>query len=186
MTKHKNSKGDSMKKKTIIIASIVIVLIIALSSLLIYKNKVNKDYDKLTETIGIKKIEKIDYKLPKFSILVSGIYDNTITDVDCKDLDVYSFQAIMDDGIYKQAHKYIGIKVNDVLKMAYMDSFNKLTFMSSGFLQVAYSREEITDNVYLVFSVDGHEYEGPEPMALLNPDVNARYSVTGIVKFLFD
>ena len=174
-----------MKKKIILISSIAILAILICG--LVICNVVSKNkYKKLTETIGVKSAEKIKYEIPKFSLTIGGIYDNTITNVDCANLDVYKFKAVMDDGIYKRVYEYVGIKVEDVLEMANMDNYNKITFMSSGFLQVTYSKDEITDNTYFVFEVDGKTYEYPDSIALVNPELNARYSITGLARLNFD
>ena len=92
----------------------------------------------------------------------------------------------MNDGIYKDDYDFVGVRVLDVLKLTKMEGFNSLTFKSSGKLQVTYDKGEITDNMYFVFEVDGYKYDASEPVALVNPDVNARYSISDIVKLTFD
>lgn len=173
-------------KRIIIVISVITVVALVLLGFLVYRGITISKHEKLIETIGVKDVQKINYELPKFTIVVDGIYDNTITSADIKNLDVYKIKAVMNDGIYKDDYDFVGVRVLDVLKLTKMEGFNSLTFKSSGKLQVTYDKGEITDNMYFVFEVDGYKYDASEPVALVNPDVNARYSISDIVKLTFD
>lgn len=171
-------------KKNIIIGLVICFIVSTITGLIIVKNK--RDYKELISTTGIKNIEVINYEIPKFSILTSGMYTDPITQEDIKDLKKYKFKAVIDNGVEKEVHTYVGVKVNDVIQKLKYKDFNHLTFMSSGHLQVMYNADELTDNVFWAFEVDGKKYPQAEEITLINPDVKARYNLTCIVKLVFD
>ena len=174
----------NMNKK-ITIGIIVTLIVCALVGSIIYINNKRK-YNEIVKTAGIKSIEEIKYDLPKFTILVAGIYEGTISTGDVKKLKTYKFEAVTDDGLEKELHTYIGIKVLDVLNRVEFKKYNHITFMSTGDLQVKYDTKEITENMYFVFEKDGKKYPKAEEVTLINPDVNSRYNLTCIVKMLVD
>lgn len=182
----KNTKELNNKRKYIIVGIAVLVIIIAGITFYLYKSNMAKEYNKYIETIGVKSVKEINYDIPSFTLLTEGIYDNTITNDDVKNLKVYEIETVMNDGIYKDAYSYVGVRLKDVLKMAKMETFNTLTFMARGNLQVTYEFAEISDDMYLVFEMDGYKYDYLEPIAIINPNLNSRYSITGLTTLLFD
>lgn len=179
-----------MKKTIIYVIICIAIMLLSIGGTLLgvklYNNAESKKYSQLVEEPGIKDVVKVDYELPKFTILVAGIYDTTITNEDIKDLQVYEISAVMNDGIYKDYYYYNGVKLKDVLEKCDIKNYNNVTFKSGGKLQVTFAQDEINDDVYLTFDVDGYLRPSEEPVALLAPDFNSRYSISDVVTLEFD
>ncbi len=175
-------------KKTIITVIITAVVSVGLTMLCVNLYNVNEknSYKDQTEKLGIKETKEVDFEIPDFAIILEGIYDSTITDEDVKELKVYEISTVMTDGVYTDLYTYKGIKLIDAFNLFDYSDYNNLIVKSNGNLQVTYSKEEITDNMYLVFSVDGHMLPAEEPVNLLNPDLNSRYSIGNVVSMQFE
>ncbi len=92
----------------------------------------------------------------------------------------------MNDGIYKDYYRYHGIRLKELLNLYEIKDYNNITFRSEGRLQVTFLKEEINDDVFLIFDVDGFQFEEDDPVGLLAVDYNLRYSITDVVSLMFD
>lgn len=171
-------------KKIVITACVSILLTIG--CVFLAKKLEDNKYNNLIAERGIKDVKEIDYSLPKFVVTIGGIYDSTLTNQDIKDLKTYEIAAVMDESYENEYHTYKGVKMLDILNYYGIDDFNKVYFMSSGKLQVEFSKEEINDDMYFVFTKDGKNIKTGESGGLLVPSINGRYSITDVVKFSFE
>ena len=171
--------------KKIIITACVSILLTLGCVFLANKLDSNKNNNLIVER-GIKDVKEVDYTLPKFVVSISGIYDSTLTNEDIKDLKTYEIAAVMDESYENEYHTYKGVKMLDILNYYGIDDFNKVYFRASGKLQVEFSKEEITDDMYFVFTKDGKSIKSGESGGLLIPSINARYSITDVVTFSFE
>lgn len=172
-------------KKTIItvIISVGATLLVVLGFNLINTLRINN----LVKEVGVKEIKEINYDIPKFTILTDGIYQTNISMVDFKDVvKTYEIKAVLEDEIEYEYAEYVGVKVKDLLYSYDMEDFEKLTFQSNGGLQVTFKKEEIVDDMFLVFEKNGQKFESGEEVSLLVPDLYARYSISNVINLYFD
>lgn len=140
--------------------------------------------DILNEPFGIKEIKQIDYDIPKFSIMATGLLLAMINNDTLKDLPIYEFSVVLTDGIFKYENAYKGIKVSDLVAKFNFDDYNKIVFKSNGGLQVEYNKSDL-NSVFFVFEKNGYQYQLNEPIGLFNPNVYDRYNITNIQKLEF-
>lgn len=175
-----------MKKTAFIIIMEIATIVATILVVFTYNSYKEKKYEKLVEEPGIKEVKEADFNLPKFTILVEGIYYSTISDVDIIDLKTYFISAVMDYSVRNDYKTYNAIKLKDIFELYGIEDYNNVIFKSNGNLQVKFKKEEINDDFYLTFSENGINYPEDEPVNLLCPDYNARYSLTNIVEIDFE
>ncbi len=183
----KNNKN----KKSIIIVIIITVIITAIISSLITilccgksKNIKNDNKNISNAEYGLQEIKIIDYNIPDFSIITTGLYISVVNQNSLINTKKYEITAIISDSIYKRKYTYKGVRVKDLVDTVDFDDYNKIIFKSNGGLQVEYTKEEL-NNLFLVFEKDGIHYPEKEPVSLLNPTVYDRYNITNIEKMEF-
>lgn len=175
-------------KKTIItiIITIISTSLLLVGSAKLYANFEVKEYNEKIENPGIKEVKAIDYDVPECNITINGIYSSLISRKDLKNINTYEISAVMNDGIYKDLYTYHGIRFLDLLKEYEIEDYNSVTFKSNGNLQVKFNKEEINDDFYLAFDVDGKLYSESEPVGLIIPSLLSRYSISNIIRIDFD
>lgn len=175
-------------KKTIItvVVTAVVAILATLLTVYAYNSFEDNKYDKLVAETGVKEVTENKYELPKFSIVVQGVYYSTISNVDVADLKTYNVEAVMFDGIYRRYNTYDAIKLKDVFELYGIEDYNNVVFKSNGNLQVKFAKDEISDNFFLTFTKDGFNYPENEPVNLLCPEFAERYSLTNIVRIDFE
>lgn len=173
-----------MKKIFIIIITALISSLITIFGYWTLSNKNTPKEDISKEKYGLKDINKIEYDIPNFSIISTGLLISVINQDSLKDIQTYELTAIVSDSIYKHKYTYKGIRVKDVLTKLNFENYNKIIFKSNGGLQVEYTKDEI-NNLFLVFEKDGILYPEDEPVSLFNPTVYDRYNITNIEKMEF-
>lgn len=180
-----------LEKQTIFILMGAIIITAVLSILLTksyekYKTqKLISNYNNVTENIGINAIQKVDYTLPEFSITVMGSYVGNITNEDLKNLDVYGMYVTMTNGDTKTLKKCVGIKVKDILSLKQFTDYNNIIFKSDSGLQVSYTKDQINDNVFLIFTKNDDSVRD-EKVAVLGVDRLSRYSIPNILRIDFN
>lgn len=168
----------------IIITALVSSLLTVFGYWTVQRLNAPKYDDILNEPFGIKEIKKIDYDIPEFSIMATGLLLSMINNDTLKELPIYELSAVITDGIFKYENSYKGIKVSDLVAKLNFDDYNKIVFKSNGGLQVEYSKSDL-DSVFLVFEKNGYRYQVNEPIGLFNPNVYERYNITNIQKLEF-
>ena len=96
-------------------------------------------------------------------------------------------------GLYHQMKSFKTKPIEDIITslmekgvLPTIKDYNNITFRSEGRLQVTFLKEEINDDVFLIFDVDGFQFEEDDPVGLLAVDYNLRYSITDVVSLMFD
>lgn len=166
---------------------ILVILVAILSSLLTFEVFYISEYryQKSIEEVGVKSVEKIDYDLPEFTVVALGNYDTTITNEDVKDLDVYLIKAVTTDGYDNYYNEYVGIRLKDILRDRGLDEYNSITMNSNGGVSVRYDRDNIDDDVYIVFERSGIVFNSDEPVDLVSLNVYDKYFVQNLTSMNF-
>ena len=167
------------------------ILIIFIMTLTILTGCGNNEVDKEYEAkVGEIQDQAISTKeIPDFTISIMGLKDDTLTQEDIKDLTVYDF--IVDVPIYDldpssevYREKWTGIKISDVLNKKGITNYDSLDFKSTGNITVTYTKEEVSDKVYLVFYRNDIALSETEDTAvmLLAANLKTRYWVPSLVR----
>ena len=166
---------------------ILLVLVAILSSLITFGAFYISEYkfQKSIEEVGVKSIEKIDYTLPEFTVVALGNYDTTITNKDIEKLDKYLIKAVTTDGYDNYYNEYVGIRLKDILKDRGLEEYNTITMNSNGGLSVRYDKDNIDDDVYLVFERSGIIFNSDEPVDLVSLNVYDKYFVQNLTSMNF-
>lgn len=171
-------------KKTIIT---VIISVVVTLGLVFGVNLISKvSYNKKVEERGIKSIKEVEYSIPRIEISIKGIYNSYLSEENLKDVKVYEIEAVMDDTIENTLYTYKGVRITDILSKYNITDYTSITFKANDGLQVLFRKNEINENMFLVFNRDGKDYKVGEGAALLVPDLNARYSITNVSTLTFD
>lgn len=175
-------------KKIIITGVVTAILSVAITLLgtKLYNSYMINEYQEMLKEPGIVNVEEITFDFPKIHLSMDGIYFAPIAYEDIKDIQAYDISAVISDAVSKELYTYEGIKVKDLFAKYEIDDYKSVTFQSSGKLQVIFDKDEITDDMYLVFSRDGIKFPVDEPVGLLCPSLDARYSLTDIVSLHFE
>ncbi len=144
-------------------------------------NKEKKEENKLptTEEGKVVEVNNTTTTVPKFTVGTLGLYDGGFNNESLKDAKVYEITATMNDGYSEETHTYKGYRLTEVLKLLEINSYNEITFSSTGTLNVKFYNNEINDDIYLFFERDGIYLE-KAPLNLLVPNEPARYSIQNI------
>lgn len=144
-------------------------------------NKEKKEENKLptTEEGKVVEVNNTTTTVPKFTVGTLGLYDGGFNNESLKDAKVYEIKATMNDGYSEETHIYKGYRLTEVLKLLEINSYNEITFSSTGTLNVKFYNNEINDDIYLFFERDGIYLE-KAPLNLLVPNEPARYSIQNI------
>ena len=144
-------------------------------------NKTEKEENKLptTEEGKVVEVNSTTTTVPKFTVGTLGLYDGGFSNESLKDAKVYEIKATMNDGYSEETHVYKGYRLTEILKLLEINSYNEITFSSTGTLNVKFYNNEINDDVYLFFERDGIYLE-KAPLNLLVPSEPARYSIQNV------
>ncbi len=150
-------------------------------------SKVQEENNKVTEKKGITNLKKSETKIPDFTVQLTGLYGGSITNTDLENynIPVYEFDADIFNGWDIVENHYTGVKLLDILKAMEIQKYNGIIFDIPGKISVDYSKDEISDNTYLVFYRDGEEiYEG-EQASIISFDYDYRYAAQGVANLYF-
>lgn len=148
-------------------------------------NESNNESKKENKTTILSKGKEI----PKFTIVVKGLVDDTITELSLQDLEIYeietdvkSYDLDTDSKVYHE--KFIGYKLKDVLDKSGITEYNALDFKSTGSVTVRYTNEEVDDNLYLVFYRNDNLISDIEdtPVMLLATNLKKRFWVPSLTR----
>ena len=169
-------------KKIIIISMIVLTLCGCGSK----ENETNEYDAKVGE---IQNLVESNKEMPKFSISVMGLIDDTITNEDLKNLKIYDFEVDVtaydldpNSDVYHE--KWSGVKLSEVLAKKNIENYDSLDFKATGNLTVTYTKEEINDNLYLVFYRNEVLLSETEdtPIMLFAADLKNRFWVPSLTR----
>ncbi len=176
-------------KKNVSIIVVLIVIVIALAGTCIYLLTKNNDDNTVYEGKAheINNLVETDKKLPTFSVTVSGDYTGLINNQFVKEdsIKVYEFDATIDNGWDAVTNKYVGIRLNDLIKYYQLDNFTTIDFSSLDDISIKYLKKDITDNTFLVFYKDGKLIDNTGRPMLLAVDYEYRYSLENVFDMKF-
>lgn len=143
------------------------------------------------QEVKIKQIQNLktsDKEIPKFTIVVNGKNEGTITELLINDLQMYEFNLDVLSYDFEPNSKvyndtWCGVKLLDVLKIKGIDDFDSIDFKGSGKISVRYLEEEINDTMYIVFYRNGVLLSETEesPAMLISPTLTKRYWVPSLI-----
>ena len=175
-----------MKKTYLIIITILTLLSISLFIILVVTKKATKycmsDNKYNNELHNVLNIKNYAGEIEDFRIFVNGEYSDEITGefINNEKIQVYEFDAVINDSWTIHKDHYIGVKLLDVLNKKGFH-YNNITFSTEGLLSVTYTESQITDKTYLVFKRNGKSINDGK-VALLSVDFNYKYSIENLYK----
>ena len=166
------------------------ILIIAMISLLFITGCGNNNNDNKELKLGeINNIKESTKEMPVFTIVIKGLKETTITEKDLKDLKMYDFETNirkndLDGNTELYTSSFTGVKLKEALEKKNIKDFDSIDFKAVGNLTVRYSKEELTDEMYLVFYKDGKSLKATEDteVMLLVPSLKNRYWVPSLTR----
>lgn len=169
-------------KKIIILSLCSMILLCGCES----KNKEATYEAKLGQ---IQELKKSELTIPEFSVDIEGKIDGALTNIDLSNVTLYDFVADVtvydidpDSEIYRE--KWTGVKLKDVLNTKGITEYDTLDFKSTGNITVRYKKEEINDNMYLIFYRNDMLISKSEdtPIMLFVSDLKNRYWVPSLTR----
>lgn len=171
-----------------IIIYVVIVIVTAGATYgitnLIDKKQIDKFYEDVGDA-GIHKLTEVtDFTLPEFTITVFGSTKDVITELTIKDLKIYKIDATTINNGKKMRFTFTGIRLKEALALINIDDkyeYSTITFKSTDGVQNVYNKENITDNVFLVFATNGKIYTDKK-VNLMNFDGDTIRNVENLIR----
>ncbi len=169
------------------IIGIIAISLIIVGGIIFFVNKKNNpqlvysNNSKLSakEVSGVK-----EYKgnFPEFELTITGSIMSNITNVNLAKMSVlvYEFDAGIDNGWETVTNHYVGIKLKELLDASHITEFNELTFEATNYASITYFKEDITDDIYLVFTKDGKNINSDKNVMLLATDRDYNYSLKDV------
>ncbi|MEG1008955.1 MAG: hypothetical protein RSF67_03920 [Clostridia bacterium] len=140
----------------------------------------------------ISNVNKVDDELPEVNFLVLGLYAGNVKKSQLTGLDVYNFDAVIKSESSISKHNYTGVKLNDFLnhlKIELKDPIKTVNFGGIDQAIVKYNKEEITDDLWLIFKKDGKQiklYDEEKYFTLINLKENTRSWTYGVMRIIID
>lgn len=175
------------KKKTlwigIAIGAVIGIILTILVSYLI--STIN--YNGLLDSGEISGMKETDIEIPTFTLVVRGLYDGTITNLDLEDknVPVYEFDAGVATSYGVFTDTYVGVRLSDVLNAMNITEYSEVNFYDPNSITVNYNKEEIMEDTFIVFYRNGERITEDGPANLLALRFNYAYSVEDLVKLEF-
>lgn len=184
MKENENINDNSTSRKTLpkaIIGIIMVTLIVAGGIGIFIKTKDSRvafANSKLSAK-EIANVKEYTENIPDFEITISGAYTGKVTKDDLAKMSilVYQFDAGIDNGWETVTNEYVGIKVKELLDASDITDFTEVTFEATNKASITYFKDEITDNMYIVFMKDGKAISDKKTAMLLATDYDYNYSL---------
>lgn len=181
-----NTDSNNKQKKSLpikaIIGVIVIIFIVVGFIYLILNKQTDSKIAHSGSRLSAKEISGVkEYKgnIPEFSITISGAHIGEVTNENLSKMSVlvYKFDAGIDNGWETVTNEYVGIKVKELLDASDITNFTEVTFEATNKASITYFKNEITDNMYIVFMKDGKAISDKKTAMLLATDYDYNYSL---------
>lgn len=172
-------------RKLIFLIGVVIIVVAVITGLMVFRTKVE---DKPRTELKFKEIanlKEIQEKLPDFKIDIVGDYLGVLDRnlLEAHGIKVYEFDAGIDNGWDIVTDHYIGVKMSDVIDIMIQDaSYLRIGFFSRMPRSVIFTKKEMTENMYLVFSRNGKPIRSDGMLSLLVVDYEYKYSLEDVNK----
>lgn len=177
-----------MNKKNTIILIATVLTVIALVAVIFFIFNRNREDEKLELNLHeVANVEKKEVEIPDFTIVVNGSYEGSITDEDLKKYGVqtYEFDAAIDNDWETVTNHYAGVKLKDVFEAMQIKSYETIDIKAPGRITVQYTKDEVSDNVYIIFTRDGQRIEEDEAITIISFDYKYRYAVANVSEMVF-
>lgn len=177
------------KKTIILIIMTILIIAIAIGTVIFYMKGNEKKGSELN--LGFKEVanlKKVSTELPDFKIKIDGAYVGTLDKnlLLANGIEVYEFDAGIDNGWDIVTNHYTGVKFSDVLDIMIQDaSFTRVGFFSKMPRYEMFTKGQLTENIYLVFQRDGKPIRNDGYMTLLAVDYKYKYSIEDVEKIYF-
>ena len=149
-------------------------------------NEINLKDAKIKE---IQNLKESNLEIPRFTIVVKGEVEGTITHLLINDLQMYEFTVDvptydLDENSRVYRDTFVGVKLKDVLEKKGITEFSSIDFKGTGKITVRYLENEINDTMYIVFYRNGLLLSESEesPAMLISPTLRTRYWVPSLVR----
>lgn len=172
-------------RKLIFLIGVVIIVVAVITGLMVFRTKVE---DKPRTELKFKEIanlKEIQEGLPDFKIDIVGDYLGVLDRnlLEAHGIKVYEFDAGIDNGWDIVTDHYIGVKMDDVVDIMIQDaSYLRIGFFSRMPRSVIFTKKEMTENTYLVFSRNGKPIRSDGMLSLLVVDYEYKYSLEDVNK----
>lgn len=175
-------------KKIFILITIFILVIVIISLIYIGTNKKINNLDKGT----IANLKPISSKFPEFTIILDKQGESNgmdLTEITLKDKAIqnYEFEAGIYNGWETKTDRYRGSRLKDIIEKIEVGEYTGLTFYTNNKQSVTYKKEDITENVFLIYKRNGKDIRQNEKNAitLLRVDKDYNYSLENIFGIIF-
>lgn len=177
-----NNNPTSRKSFPKAIIGIIVVILIIVGGIGIFINKKDSKTAFTNSKLSAKQIansQQYTGDIPEFKITISGGLTGEVTNEDLANMSVlvYEFNAGIDNGWNTVTNHYVGIKVKELLDASDITDFTEVTFEATNKASITYFKDEITDNMYIVFMKDGKAISDKKTAMLLATDYDYNYSL---------
>lgn len=173
---------------SIFIASIAIVILIAVCLLRVSTKKENTPNNDNLNVGDIANQKEYKGNIPDFTLEITGTYSGTITNEVVKEMEipVYEFDAKVDNGWDKVTNHYRGIKLLDLFEKAGFQEYKSIEFMAHENKTVTYQKDEIDENLYLIFYKNRGNEDERNNLSLFALKNKQKFSVENLATIDFD
>lgn len=176
-------------KIVLLIIATILIIVVAIGMVIFYTKKNEKTDNELNLKFKeVANLKKISTELPDFEIEIDGAYVGILDKnlLLSNDIEVYEFDAGIDNGWDIVTNHYTGVKLSDVLDIMLQDaSFTRVGFFSKMPRYEMFTKGQLTDNIFLVFQRDGKPIRTDGYMTLLAVDYKYKYSIEDVEKIYF-
>jgi len=138
-----------------------------------------------TSNINSIEVKKITYEPQGFAIRAEGLINDIISHETIKDIPLYEFTTGLSDHIKNNENTYKGVKINEVIKKINIDNYEKVIIKSTSGQEVEYNKNEIDDNIYLLFEKNSMPYPENEPVSFIDLKICDCYTIDSIHSIAF-
>lgn len=152
-----------MKKKIIVIIAIVAAVAMLVGIKIIFLNNRKVTYDFKTYQID---------KIPTFTLTIGSTNREepiliTKDELINKNINAYEFKGKLDNNWEIVANDYVGIRLIDIFN-AYNIGYEDIEFYEVDSYSVKYNKDEINEDMYIVFFKDGNPVGEMEPISMIS------------------
>lgn len=107
------------------------------------------------------KAKQNEIEIPDFTLEIGGVYEGMFSsdDIINNDIPIYDFDAKMLTSYGMKTNHYVGIELKDVLDFMETDTYTHIYFSDGKKAYSTYTKDEISDDMYLVFYRDGKKID---------------------------
>ncbi|MEG1505887.1 MAG: hypothetical protein RR478_00140 [Bacilli bacterium] len=164
----------------------ILMVLVALLLLTGCEKKVDCNPKKSENVGNVCNLKESKEELPSLDFLLLGLMSANIRNEQFEGLKIYTFDAVTKNNGEVIKHNYTGIKLKDFLEkqnITFDKKFGSLVFSSVNYTKVEYKKEDIDDNMWLVFQIDNKEIklnDNKSYLTLINTELDTNSWAYGI------